>query len=96
MEVTLLGIVIEVNPLQLQNAYSPMEVTPVGMVIEVKPLQPLNAHSPMEVTPFGIVIEVKPLQPLTKFAGILCTLSPILTVVSGVRRKGCLLPASKS
>ena len=42
----------------------------------------------MEVTLFGMVTEVKPLQPLTKFAGILCTLSPILTVVSDVPLKG--------
>ena len=42
----------------------------------------------MEVTLFGMVTDVKPLQPLTKFAGILCTLSPILTVVSDVPLKG--------
>ena len=29
-----------VNPLQPENAPSPMEVTPVGMVTEVKPRQP--------------------------------------------------------
>ena len=43
MEVTLLGMVIEVKPLQPLNAPPPMEVTPVGMVIEVNPLQSLNA-----------------------------------------------------
>ena len=58
-----------------------MEVTLFGMVTEVKPLQYENAPPPMEVTPVGMVTEVKPLQPLTKFAGIRCTLSPILTVV---------------
>ena len=58
------------------------------MVTEVKPLQPLNAPSPTEVTLFGMVTEVKPLQSLTKFAGIRCTLSPILTVVSEVPLKG--------
>ena len=42
----------------------------------------------MEVTLFGMVTEVKPLQFLTKFAGIRCTLSPILTVVSEVPLKG--------
>ena len=42
----------------------------------------------MEVTLFGMVTEVKPLQSLTKFAGIRCTLSPILTVVSEVPLKG--------
>ena len=50
----------------------------------VKPLQSSNAKRPMEVTLFGMVTEVKLLQPLTKFAGILCTLSPILTVVREV------------
>ena len=48
----------------------------------VNPLQPTNALFPMEVTPVGMVTEVKPLQSLTKFAGMRCTLSPILTVVS--------------
>ena len=38
----------------------------------------------MEVTLFGMVIEVKPLQPSTKFAGMRCTQSPTLTVVSEV------------
>ena len=38
----------------------------------------------MEVRLFGRVTEVKPLQPFTKYAGIRCTLSPILTVVSEV------------
>ena len=65
-----------------------MEVTLFGMVIEVKPLQPENAQSPIEVTPVGMVTEVNPLRPLTKFAGIRCTLSPILTVVRGVYLKG--------
>ncbi len=42
----------------------------------------------MEVTPVGMVTEVNLLQSLTKFAGIRCTLSPILTVVSEVPLKG--------
>ena len=42
----------------------------------------------MEVTLFPMVTEVKLLQPLTKFAGIRCTLSPILTVVRDVPLKG--------
>ena len=42
----------------------------------------------MEVTLLGMVTEVKPLQPLTNLAGIRCTLSPILTVVSEVPLKG--------
>ena len=39
MEVTELGMVIEVRPLQYQNAWYPMEVTELGMVTNVKPLQ---------------------------------------------------------
>ena len=39
MEVTLLGMVTEVKPLQPQNAEFPIEVTLFGMVTEVKPLQ---------------------------------------------------------
>ena len=39
MDVTLLGIVTEVKPLQSQKAHSPISVTLLGMVTEVKPLQ---------------------------------------------------------
>ena len=87
MEVTLFGMVTEVKPLQPLNAPHSMEVTLFPMVTEVKLLQPLNALPPMEVTPVGMVIDVKRLQPLTKFAGIRCTLSPTLTVVSEVPLK---------
>ena len=38
MLVTLFGIVIEVNPVQRENALYPMLVTLFGIVIEVKPL----------------------------------------------------------
>ena len=41
MEVTELGIVTEVKPLQSENAKLRMEVTELGIVTEVKPLQPL-------------------------------------------------------
>ena len=40
MEVTLFGMVIEVKPVQPENAPPPMEVMLFGMVIEVKPVQP--------------------------------------------------------
>ena len=40
MEVTLFGMVIEVKPVQPENAPPPMEVMLLGMVIEVKPVQP--------------------------------------------------------
>ena len=40
MLVTLLGMVMEVRPLQLSKAEMPMLVTLFGMVMEVRPLQP--------------------------------------------------------
>ena len=43
-------MVIEVKPLQPENASLSIEVTLFGMVTEVKPLQPENALYPMEVT----------------------------------------------
>ena len=43
MDVTLLGMVTEVKPLQLKKASSPMYVTLLGMVTEFKPLQPKKA-----------------------------------------------------
>jgi len=39
MEVTELGMVIDVSPLQPENALDPMEVTELPMVIDVNPLQ---------------------------------------------------------
>ena len=55
MLVTLLGIVTEVNLLQLEKAEFPMLVTLLGIVIEVKLLQPEKAYCPMLVTLLGIV-----------------------------------------
>ena len=61
IEVTLLGMLIEVRPLQPENArISPIEVTLLGMVIEVRLLQSQNALSPIEVTLLGMLIEVRP------------------------------------
>ena len=40
MEVTELGMITLVKPLQPENAPLPMEVTELGMVMLVKPLQP--------------------------------------------------------
>ena len=50
---------MEVKPLQLLKALSPMEVTELGIVTEVKPRHPSKAHLPMEVTELPIVTEVK-------------------------------------
>ncbi len=43
MEVTELGMVTSVNPVQLSNAQFPIVVTELGMVISVKPVQSANA-----------------------------------------------------
>ena len=43
MLITLSGIVIEVKPVQPENAEPPILVTLSGIVIEVKPVQPENA-----------------------------------------------------
>ena len=40
MDVTELGMVTEVRPLQPEKAAYPMDVTELGMVTEVRPLQP--------------------------------------------------------
>ena len=63
MDVTLLGMVMEVKPVQPENAEPPMDVTLLGMVKVVKPIQLLNAELPMDVTLLGMVMEVKPVQP---------------------------------
>ncbi len=39
MLVTLLGMVMDVRPLQYWKAYSPMLVTLLGMVMDVRPVQ---------------------------------------------------------
>ena len=62
MEVTLLGIVIDVKDQQPAKASSPMDVMLFGIVIDVKDQQPAKALSPMDVMLFGIVIDVKDLQ----------------------------------
>ena len=63
MLVTLSGIVIDVKPVQTENALLPMLVTLLGIVIDIKPVQPENVPPSMLVTPLGIVTEVKPVQP---------------------------------
>ena len=96
MRVALFGIVIDVKPLQPENALSPMLVTPFPIVTDVKPLQPENALPSMRVTLFGIVIDVKPLQPKNALfsmrvtlpsAGILLFLQPVIKVLLAVSIK---------
>jgi hypothetical protein len=55
MLVTELGIVMLVNPLQLEKAPSPILVTELGIVMLVNPLQLEKAPSPILVTESGIV-----------------------------------------
>ena len=73
MEVTLLGIVTEVRPLQPEKALSPMDVTLLGMVVFLQPcINVLLAVSIMAlqlsresyfVLPLSTLMEAKPLQP---------------------------------
>ena len=69
------------NEEQPWNAASPIEVTELGMDTLVSPLQPSNALLPIEVTELGMVTLFNLVKPYAKYAGILCTLSPILMVV---------------
>jgi len=56
MLVTLFGISILVNPLQLSNALSHMIVTLFGISILVNPLHPENANFPMYLPPFITIV----------------------------------------
>ncbi len=60
MHFTVLGIVILVIPLQLENASLPIDVTEEGIVTEASLTQSLNAQLPISVTELGIVTEVRP------------------------------------
>ena len=54
--ITLLGMDIYFNEVQLENARSPMLVTLEGMTMVEREPQLLNAHSPMLVTLEGMTI----------------------------------------
>ena len=56
MDVTLLGIVMDVRPLQSLNARLPIEVKSFGMAIEVRREHPENASSPIDVTLLGMIV----------------------------------------
>ena len=62
MDLTLLGIVRLVNPLQPANAWSPMDVTLLPIVTLVNPEQYRNALWTIPVTLLGIVTLVNPEQ----------------------------------
>lgn len=55
IDVTLLGIVIDVNPEQLEKAEYPIDVTLFGISIDVKPEQSWKAKKPIDVTPDSII-----------------------------------------
>jgi hypothetical protein len=76
MLVTLLGIVTEVKPEQLLNAFSPMLVTFSGIIIEVKEVHHLNALSPILVTGPSKVI-----TPLPSLYSLLTIFAPKLPEV---------------
>ena len=59
IDVTLDGIVIDVNSGQLPNASFPIDVMLVDIVTDSKLMQLPNADSPIEVTLVGIEIDVK-------------------------------------
>ncbi len=61
MDLTLLGIVMDVRPVQPKNALFPIEVTLLGMVTDVKAVQFSNALSPTAVRPFGMVYDASSL-----------------------------------
>ena len=63
IEVTLLGIVIDVILLHPLNAKFPIEVTVLGMVIDVRFLQLANVDEPIDVMEFGMVMYDRPLHP---------------------------------
>ena len=60
MDVTLLGISMEVKLLQPEKAPLPMDVTLLGIVTEVKPLHPEKALLPMDVALLGIIVFLHP------------------------------------
>ena len=78
MLVTLYGIVILVNDMQLKKAASPMLVTLSGMIILVNDMQREKALSPMHVTLSGMIILVNDSQPEKEKA-----LSPMLVIFNG-------------
>ncbi|MCL2631350.1 MAG: hypothetical protein FWD49_07550 [Firmicutes bacterium] len=61
IEVTELGIVIEVKPVASRNACCPIVVIvlPSAKVIVDRFVVPLNAFQPIEVTELGIMTEVR-------------------------------------
>ena len=93
--VTLLGIVIEVNFVQPENALLPMLVTLLGITVVLQPaISVLVAVSIMQFAPFpelyfvfpsATTIEVKPVQPENALLPMLVTLLGIVIEVKPVQ-----------
>ena len=62
IDVTELGIIIEVKPVQFLKAVLPIDVTELGMLIDVRLEHPKKVLSFIDVTESGMVIEVKLVQ----------------------------------
>ena len=87
MLVTVLGMVIVSNDVQLANALLPILVTELGMVTDVfRLLQFMNAPSPILETELGEskVTDARLLQPANADLPMLVTELPILTDVRGL------------
>ena len=87
IEVTLSGMTNSpVNPVQSENAYSPIEVTRLPRLIAVNPVQSSNANSRIEVTLSGMTNSpVNPVQPLNASLLIEVTLSGMVIAVNLVQ-----------
>ena len=79
-----LETVIEVKPLQRENAPEPMVVTLLGMVMLVRLEQPSNAPEPMVVTLLGMVTLVRLEQPLNAPEPMVVTLLGMVMLVRPV------------
>ncbi|MDY6374461.1 MAG: hypothetical protein SPK61_02745 [Bacteroidales bacterium] len=60
IDITLLGISIEVSPLQPLKALSPIDVTLLGISIELNSVQSIKALFPIDVTLLGIFVFLQP------------------------------------
>jgi hypothetical protein len=80
MVVMLLGRLIEVRPLQLENAEDPMLVMVLGRLMDVRPVQPENAEDPIPVTEYEKLAVVVTLLGMV----IAPVYSPLLVATSAV------------
>ena len=80
MDVTLLGMVTEVNPLQPEKAYSPIDVTPSPIITSLMDFKPPN--HPVPTLGHNMVTEVNPLQSEKAFFPIDVTLLGIVNEVN--------------